>query len=191
MKVEVSDAKARKACECTFRKAEEAAESREAAEAREKELQASNAILEHQLQEWRVEVEGACELTLREATVVTKLASLHGQVGSAASLVERAADEAKEAGGLQRLHSKVFEGLDHRVCQAVGSICGGRISSPLVPDDVGYLDFFTKVVEQLEVDAKQVGILIEEESRDLLSEALMHVFNNVFCTDPTLILRPQ
>ncbi|KAE8776012.1 hypothetical protein D1007_51428 [Hordeum vulgare] len=50
--------------------------------------------------------------------------------------------------------------------------------------DVNYLDFFTKVVERLEAGAKQVGVLNEEESRDLLTHALTRVFGNRLRADP-------
>ncbi|KAE8814775.1 hypothetical protein D1007_07772 [Hordeum vulgare] len=66
----------------------------------------------------------------------------------------------------------------------MGSICRGNVSTPLVPNDVGYLDFFTKVVERLEADARQVGALIEEEIHDFLSRALTCVFSNLLCVDP-------
>ncbi|KAE8818252.1 hypothetical protein D1007_04130 [Hordeum vulgare] len=53
-----------------------------------------------------------------------------------------------------------------------------------MPDEVGYLDSFTKVLERLEAGAQEVAGLIEEESRDLLSQALTSVFNNLFHIEP-------
>jgi hypothetical protein len=53
-----------------------------------------------------------------------------------------------------------------------------------VPDDAGYLAFFTKVIERLEEGAKKVGQLVEEESRDLLARATMRVFSHLLRSDP-------
>ncbi|KAE8799161.1 hypothetical protein D1007_25547 [Hordeum vulgare] len=78
----------------------------------------------------------------------------------------------------------MFQGFERRAHQALGFICRGSILSPLVPDEAGYLDFFTKVVERLEAGTQEVGALIEEECRDLLSQALTHVFTHLFHTYP-------
>ncbi|KAE8775296.1 hypothetical protein D1007_52238 [Hordeum vulgare] len=78
----------------------------------------------------------------------------------------------------------MFRDLLRLARRALGFICKGSVSSPLVPDEAGYLDFFTKVVEQLEASAQKVGAMIEEESHDLLSQALTHVFSSLFHTDP-------
>ncbi|KAE8803679.1 hypothetical protein D1007_20363 [Hordeum vulgare] len=69
----------------------------------------------------------------------------------------------------------MFHGLERRASRALDSICGSSVYSPLVPDDAGYLDFFTKIMERLEAGTKQVGALIEEESHDILFESLMRV----------------
>ncbi|KAE8792078.1 hypothetical protein D1007_33402 [Hordeum vulgare] len=128
---------------------------------------------------------GRQEAALRaQAMATSELASLQGKVSGAASLVERATDEAREAWRLQLLRSKMFQDLEWRACRALGFIYRGSIPRPLIPDDTDYLDFFTKVVERLEAGAQQVGALIKEESRDLLSQALMHIFSNIFCNGP-------
>ncbi|KAE8804835.1 hypothetical protein D1007_19069 [Hordeum vulgare] len=130
--------------------------------------------------------EGWGEAVLKaHAAIMAKLALLQRQVGGAAPLVERATDEAKEARWQQHLRSKMFRWLERRARRALGSIFGASISSPLVPDDVGYLDFFTEVMERLEAGAREVGVLIEEESRDLLSQALTCVLSNLLHADPT------
>lgn len=58
------------------------------------------------------------------------------------------------------------------------------ISSPLVPDDVGYLAFFTRTVERLEGGAEKVGKLVEEESHDLLTQASTCIFSHLLHSDP-------
>ncbi|KAE8777577.1 hypothetical protein D1007_49648 [Hordeum vulgare] len=78
----------------------------------------------------------------------------------------------------------MFQGLKRRARPAPGLISRGSVSSPVVPDKVGYLDFFTKVVERLEAGAREVGALIEDENNDLLSQSLPRVFSNLFHTDP-------
>ncbi|KAE8817848.1 hypothetical protein D1007_04468 [Hordeum vulgare] len=78
----------------------------------------------------------------------------------------------------------MFQGLERWECRALGSIYGGSISSPIIPDDAGYLDFFTKVPEWVEAGAEQVGVLIEDEIRNLMSKAPMHVFSNLLHVDP-------
>ncbi|KAE8792090.1 hypothetical protein D1007_33414 [Hordeum vulgare] len=78
----------------------------------------------------------------------------------------------------------MFQGLGWRASRALASICGGSVSSPLVSDDVCYLDFFTKVMERFEAGAQQVGVLIEEESRDLVSQALTRLFSNLLRSNP-------
>ncbi|KAE8812626.1 hypothetical protein D1007_10325 [Hordeum vulgare] len=72
--------------------------------------------------------------------------------------------------------------------RAVCFICRGSFPSPLVPDEAGYLDFFTKVVERLEGGAQEVEALIEEGSRDRLSQVLTCSFCNLFHTDPSFNL---
>ncbi|KAE8816391.1 hypothetical protein D1007_05993 [Hordeum vulgare] len=119
-----------------------------------------------------------------QAVAAAELASLQGQVRGAASLVEEATDEAREARGLQLQHSKMFQGLDRRARRALGFICTGSVPRPLVPDEAGYLDFFTKVMERLEAGAQQVWPQIKEESCDLLSQVLTRVFSNLFHIDP-------
>ncbi|KAE8781408.1 Phosphoribosylformylglycinamidine cyclo-ligase, chloroplastic [Hordeum vulgare] len=49
------------------------------------------------------------------------------------------------------MHSKMFQNLKECAQRVVGSIFKQDVLSPLVLDDAGYLDFFTKVVECLEV----------------------------------------
>ncbi|KAE8807136.1 hypothetical protein D1007_16547 [Hordeum vulgare] len=50
----------------------------------------------------------------------------------------------------------MFQSLERRASQALSDICGEGVSIPLVPDDVGYLGFFSRVVERLEVAAENV-----------------------------------
>lgn len=64
------------------------------------------------------------------------------------------------------------------------SICKGNVSSPLVPDNAGYLAFFTRAVEQLKEGAEKVGELVEVGSRDLLVQVLTSVFSRLFRSDP-------
>lgn len=52
-----------------------------------------------------------------------------------------------------------------------------------MPNDVGYLNFFTKVVERLDGDAKKVGKIIEEECRELLTQASTRVFSHLLHAD--------
>ncbi|KAE8813306.1 hypothetical protein D1007_09578 [Hordeum vulgare] len=79
----------------------------------------------------------------------------------------------------------MFQSLEPRAQHALGTICKESISSPVVPHDAGYLNFVTKVVEPLEENAKKVVTMVDEECRDLLGQALMHVFRHLLC--PTLI----
>lgn len=66
----------------------------------------------------------------------------------------------------------------------LGSIFKESVSSPLVLDDAGYLTFFTRVMKRLKEGAKKVGMLVEEESRDLLAQVVTRVFNHLLCSDP-------
>ncbi|KAE8806342.1 hypothetical protein D1007_17497 [Hordeum vulgare] len=118
------------------------------------------------------------------AIAPAELALLQGQASGVASLVERATDEAREARGLEILRSKMFQGLEREARRALGFICRGSVPSSLIRDDAGYLGFFTKVGQRLEAGALQVGALIEEETRDLLSQVVTHIFSNLFHTDP-------
>lgn len=66
----------------------------------------------------------------------------------------------------------------------MSDICGEGVSSPLVPDDAGYLGLFFRVVECLEAGAEKVHALAEEKSRDLLGQAASDVFNHLLRFDP-------
>ncbi|KAE8793595.1 hypothetical protein D1007_31754 [Hordeum vulgare] len=63
-------------------------------------------------------------------------------------------------------------------------MCGEGVSSPLVPDDVGYLGFLSRVVECFEAGAEKAHALAEEKSRDLLGQAVSDVFSHLLCLDP-------
>ncbi|KAE8773633.1 hypothetical protein D1007_54104 [Hordeum vulgare] len=73
----------------------------------------------------------------------------------------------------------MFQSLEVRASRALSDICGEGISSPLVPDDGGYLGFFLHVVEHLEADSKKAHALVEEKSRDLLGQGASDVFNHL------------
>ena len=60
---------------------------------------------------------------------------------------------------------------------------GGHLH-PHHANDIGYLGFFTKVVEWLEGGAKKVGQIIEEECRNLLTQASKRVFSHLLRTNP-------
>ncbi|KAE8784128.1 hypothetical protein D1007_42344 [Hordeum vulgare] len=98
--------------------------------------------------------------------------------------MERPTNEEREPRGLQLLCSKMFPGLERQAWRSLGFSCTGSVCSPLVPTATSYVDFFTKVVEQLEAGTQLVGALIEEEIRDRLSQALKRVFSKIFHTDP-------
>ncbi|KAE8767142.1 hypothetical protein D1007_61537 [Hordeum vulgare] len=127
--------------------------------------------------------EHAVEAKSRNATTA-ELASLQGQVSGAASLMEQATNKAREARGLQLQRLDMFLGLERRVRRGLGFICTVNVSSPLVPDESIYLDFFTKVAGRLEAGAREVGALIVEETRDLVSQALTSVLSNFFHNNP-------
>ena len=78
----------------------------------------------------------------------------------------------------------MFEDLRLRANQALSSICEENVPSPLVADDAGYLNFFTKVVSCLEGGAGKARRLVEERSHDLLARAFSLVFSHLLCSDP-------
>ncbi|KAE8820716.1 hypothetical protein D1007_01477 [Hordeum vulgare] len=80
--------------------------------------------------------------------------------------------------------SKMFQGIELQARCALGSIWREDVSSPLMLDDADYLDFFTKVVEWLGAGAKNVGLIVAEECRNLLAHAILHVFNHLLRIDP-------
>ncbi|KAE8801399.1 hypothetical protein D1007_22992 [Hordeum vulgare] len=53
------------------------------------------------------------------------------------------------------------------------------VSSPLVPEDAGYLGFFLRIVERLEAGAAKALALTEGKSRDLLDQVASDVFNHL------------
>ena len=66
----------------------------------------------------------------------------------------------------------------------MSDICGAGISSPLVPDDAGYLGFFSRVMECLEEGAEKIRVLVEVKRRDLLARAASNVFSHLLHLDP-------
>ncbi|KAE8793031.1 hypothetical protein D1007_32346 [Hordeum vulgare] len=78
----------------------------------------------------------------------------------------------------------MFQSLERRDSRAFCGICGEGVSSPPVPDDVGYLGFLLRVVECLEAGAKKAHALAEERSRGLLGQAISDVFSHLLRLDP-------
>ncbi|KAE8793032.1 hypothetical protein D1007_32347 [Hordeum vulgare] len=78
----------------------------------------------------------------------------------------------------------MFQSLERRASSALSVICGKSAFGPLVPDDDEYLGFFLRVVEHLEADSARALALVEEKSRELLSQAASDVFNHLLCLDP-------
>ncbi|KAE8797482.1 hypothetical protein D1007_27339 [Hordeum vulgare] len=78
----------------------------------------------------------------------------------------------------------MFQSLERRASQALRDICGEAVSSPLVPDDAGYLGFFSRVVEFLEAGAEKSHALAEEKRRDLLGQAVLDIFSQLLRLDP-------
>ncbi|KAE8805983.1 hypothetical protein D1007_17895 [Hordeum vulgare] len=74
--------------------------------------------------------------------------------------------------------------LKKRASYALSDICGESVSSPLVPDDAGYLGFFLHIVKRLEAGAGKALALAEEKSRDLLGLAASNVFSHLLRLDP-------
>ncbi|KAE8789752.1 hypothetical protein D1007_35960 [Hordeum vulgare] len=88
----------------------------------------------------------------------------------------------------------MFQSLERITSRALSDICGKSVSSPLVPDDAGYLGFFLRVVERLEVGSAKALALAKERTRDLLSQAASDVFSHLLRLDPdfdfTVVLDP-
>ncbi|KAE8781694.1 hypothetical protein D1007_45028 [Hordeum vulgare] len=78
----------------------------------------------------------------------------------------------------------MFQSLRTRASWALSDICGDGDSSPLVPNDAGYLGFFFRVVEFLEAGAEKAHALVEEKSRDLLGQAASDIFSHLLHLDP-------
>ncbi|KAE8799195.1 hypothetical protein D1007_25482 [Hordeum vulgare] len=78
----------------------------------------------------------------------------------------------------------MFVSLERRASRALSDIYGEGVSSPLVPDDVGYLGFFFHVVECLEAGAEKTHALTEDKSRDLLRQSASDVFSHLLRLDP-------
>ncbi|KAE8779750.1 hypothetical protein D1007_47177 [Hordeum vulgare] len=78
----------------------------------------------------------------------------------------------------------MFQSLERRDQCTLGFSCKEGVSSLLMPNDAGYLDFFTRVVERLEVSAKKVGKIIEKECCHLLAQALTQVFSHLLHANP-------
>ncbi|KAE8781479.1 hypothetical protein D1007_45261 [Hordeum vulgare] len=73
----------------------------------------------------------------------------------------------------------MFQSLDRRASHTLSNICGESASGPLVPDDIGYLGFFLRVVERLEAGFAKSLALAKENSRDLLGKAASDVFSHL------------
>ncbi|KAE8791831.1 hypothetical protein D1007_33724 [Hordeum vulgare] len=80
--------------------------------------------------------------------------------------------------------SKMFQGIEQQALRALGSTCKEDVSIPLVPNDAGYLDFFTKVMERLKAGIKKECIVVKEECHGLLSHTLTRVFSYLLHADP-------
>ncbi|KAE8772171.1 hypothetical protein D1007_55854 [Hordeum vulgare] len=129
-----------------------------------------------------------------QATSEDKLSLLYKQVKGTTSLVGEASEEAIHALGLELERSRMFQSLERRASRALSDICRESVSSPLVPDDAGYLGFFLRVVECLQAGAEKVHALTEEKSRDLLGQAASDVLSHLLRLNPdfdfTAVLDP-
>ncbi|KAE8778739.1 hypothetical protein D1007_48333 [Hordeum vulgare] len=70
--------------------------------------------------------------------------------------------------------------LDLRVCQALGSIYRLKLESSLILLDVGYSEFSSELMKELQGVIKKVDSALEEEYHGLLSLAATRVFNHLF-----------
>ncbi|KAE8802803.1 hypothetical protein D1007_21452 [Hordeum vulgare] len=129
-----------------------------------------------------------------QSTAEGKFSLLYKQVKGAASLVGEAFEEAIHARGLQLECFRMFQSLKRRASRALSDFCGEGVSRPLVPDDVGYLGFFFRVVECPEAGAEKAHALVEEKSHDLLGQAACDVFSHLIRLNPdfdfTAVLGP-
>lgn len=82
------------------------------------------------------------------------------------------------------MHSEMFQDIERRARRALNCVYTESISNPLLPDDADYLAFFTRIVERFEGGVESVRTLVEEEGRDLLARASMHVFIHLLRSDP-------
>ncbi|KAE8773079.1 hypothetical protein D1007_54820 [Hordeum vulgare] len=73
----------------------------------------------------------------------------------------------------------MFQSLKRRASHALSNIYGEGVSGPVIPDDSGYVGFFFRIVEHLEVGAEKVLALAREKSRDLLGQAASDVFSHL------------
>lgn len=73
--------------------------------------------------------------------------------------------------GQQHARNKMFPTLMQRACTAVARFTNEKTLEPLDENNTSYLEFYTKLVEKMEEEAAKVNETLEEESRDLLSQA--------------------
>ncbi|KAE8807870.1 hypothetical protein D1007_15814 [Hordeum vulgare] len=119
-----------------------------------------------------------------QAITEGKLSNIRKQVKGASSLVGEAFEEAARTRNLQLECSKIFQSIERRASRALGDICRESISSPLIPDNFGYLGFFCRIMEHLEASAGKALALTEEKSRDLLGQAASDVISHLLRLDP-------
>ncbi|KAE8799499.1 hypothetical protein D1007_25078 [Hordeum vulgare] len=78
----------------------------------------------------------------------------------------------------------MFQSLQRRASWALSDICGEGVSSPHVPNDAGYLGFFSRIVECLEGGVEKVCVLAQEKSDDLVERAASDMFSHLLRLDP-------
>ncbi|KAE8776585.1 hypothetical protein D1007_50695 [Hordeum vulgare] len=78
----------------------------------------------------------------------------------------------------------MFHTLEQRDSRVPGDICREGVSGPLIPDDSGYLGFFYRIMEHVEVSAGKAFALAEEKSCDLLGQVASNIFSHLLHFDP-------
>src|SRR3990170_1036630 len=78
----------------------------------------------------------------------------------------------------------MLHSLELRACDALNFVCRERLEALRVSRNADYVDFSIKLVERLEDGAKKVDGILEEECRDLFSQAATRVFSHLLHADP-------
>ena len=95
---------------------------------------------------------------------------------------------------LQDERVKMFRALAARACSAASRLGVGRRGLSGAESDAAYLDFFTRLIEELEESAKRMDDLVAEEFRELIDAAITRVFSNLARINPSLdfeeVLKP-
>ena len=112
---------------------------------------------------------------------------MYAQVEPLTKSLEEKEEERLRALGQQKTRVEMYRTLAQHASSAVQTLGARDFIAPQAPaegGEVGFLNIFTMIVDQMEVAAKNQDSVDEDKCRDLLGHAVTRIFSNLLDANP-------